>query len=206
MRGIEAALNWFGSLGGLFRGWWDAAANAVHAEIDKLLGFVESIPGRINSALGGLPGMMFRAGVHVISSLLDGIKSMIGEVGSVISSIASKVAGFFGLSPAVEGPLSAGGAPEIRGQHFAADIARGILSGRGAVAAAAGQVARGAAIGPSGGGGYGAAAAAGGGTVTLQIGGGGGSGLDALFMTWLKGSVRTEGGDPAVFSRKVKFL
>jgi phage-related protein len=129
--GIKVILSWFGKLGGLFRGWWDDGVRAVSSEIDKMIGFVESIPGRVNSALGGLPGMMYRAGVHVIENLLDGITSMIGSIGSVMGGIASKVAGFFGLSPAKEGPLSAGGAPFIRGQHFVADIAQGMTSGLG---------------------------------------------------------------------------
>jgi hypothetical protein len=58
-----------------------------------------------------------------------------------MSSIASKVAGFFGLSPAREGPLAGGGAPFIRGMHFTRDIAQGIISGRGQVAYAASQIA-----------------------------------------------------------------
>jgi len=182
----------------------DAAAQAVGSEVDKLMGFVERIPGRINSALGGLPGMMFRAGVHVIESLLSGITSMIGDVGSTIGHIAGKIAGFFGLSPAIEGPLSGGGAPEIRGQHFTADIARGMLSGLPAVGSAAQRIAGAAGIGPSGGG-YGAGA--GGGPIVLQISpGSGGSGLDQMFMTWLKNNVRASGGDPRIFNKKVQFI
>ena len=172
--------------GGLFRGWWDEAAKAVSSEIDKLMGYVEAIPHRINSALGGLPGMMFSAGVHVIESLLSGITSMIGSIGNVMGGIASKVAGFFGLSPAKEGPLSGGGAPEIRGQHFAADFARGMLSGQSSIASAAHHLAGTAGLGSgSASGGAGTAGSAGG-TLTIQIAAGGGSGLEAQFWSWFK--------------------
>lgn len=199
---IKGILNWFGKLGGLFGGWWDDAVRAVSSKIDTMIHFVESIPGRINSALSGLPGMMFKAGVHVIQSLLDGITSMIGKIGSVMGSIASKVAGFFGLSPAKEGPLSGGGAPEIRGQHFAADIAAGMLSGRGAIASAAHQLAGAAGIGP----GAGSGTAGGAGQIAIQLtAGGGGSGLDNMFMTWLKTSIRASGGDPRILTKKVQF-
>ena len=127
---------------------------------------------------------------------------MIGAVGNTVAGIARKVAGFFGLSPAVEGPLSGGGAPEIRGQHFAADIARGMLSGLPSVGSAAHRIAGAAGISPSGAGGV---AGPGGGTLQLQVTGGG-SGLDQLFMTWLKNNVRANGGDPAMFNRKVAFI
>jgi len=152
---VKGILGWFGHLGALFRGWWDEAAAGTASGIGKMISFAESIPGRINSALGGLPGMMFRAGVNVIKSLISGIESMISSVGSVVAGVARKVAGFFGLSPAVEGPLSGGGAPEIRGQHFAADISRGMLSGLPGVASAASRLAGAAAVGPGGRGGGG---------------------------------------------------
>lgn len=137
---IKTVLGWFGKLGSLFGGWWDDAAKAVSGMIDKLVGFVAKIPSRINSALSGLPAMLFKAGVNAIKSLISGIESMFGAVGNVVSSLASKVAGFFGLSPAKEGPLSGGGAPSIRGQHFAADIAEGMTSGLGLVRAAAARL------------------------------------------------------------------
>ena len=177
---------------------------------DVLLRWVGGIPGRINSALGGLPGMLFRAGVHAMESLIDGLLSMVGKLGSVMGSIASKVAGFFGLSPAKEGPLSGGGAPEIRGQHFAQDIAAGMLSRSGAVAAAAQQVAQAAAVTSAGSGGNAVAGGRGGyggAPVVLQLmPAAGGSGIDALFMKWLQNAVRTQGGDPRMFNRKVAFI
>jgi hypothetical protein len=121
---------------------------------------------------------------------------MIGSVGSAVAGIASKVAGFFGLSPAVEGPLSGGGAPEIRGRHFADALASGMLGGLPGVAASAGRVASAAGIGPGRG--------AGGGDVVIRIQPGG-SGLDRLFMDWLKYSIRTGGGDPRILTSKVRF-
>lgn len=202
---IKVELSWFEKLAGLFRGWWDDAVRAVSSEIDKLVGYVEKIPGRINSALGGLPGMMFKAGVHVIESLLSGITSMIGNIGSTMGNIASKVAGFFGLSPAKEGPLSGGGAPEIRGAHFAEAFAQGMLSRQGAIGSAAQRLAGTAGMGAgsaSGGAGGGAAGA----PQPIQLTVSGGTGLDQLFMTWLKNNVRASGGDPRIFNRKVQFL
>ena len=184
---------------------WHAIYDGAVRMIHDVVSWFERLPGLILNAISALPGMMFRAGVNVIQHLIDGFLSMVGSVGSAIGGIAKKVAGFFGLSPAVEGPLSGGGAPEVRGQHFAADLARGMLSGHSAVASAASRLAGGAAIGPAGGG-YGAAGAAGR-PLTIQITpGGGSSGLEQQFWTWLKGGVRAQGGDPRIFNRKVQFI
>ena len=120
---------------------FDTIRHDVAADFDAAVAYVKTIPGKIISALAALPGMMWRAGVHAIESLISGITSMIGKIGSVMGGIASKVAGFFGLSPAKEGPLSAGGAPWIRGQHLVQDIAGGMLSAQPGLASAARQIA-----------------------------------------------------------------
>ena len=208
VNGIKTILSWFSGIADMFRKWWDDAVTAVRTEIDKMMTWVGGIAGRVNSALGGLPGMMFRAGVHAIESLIDGITSMIGKLGNVMSGVASKVAGFFGLSPAKEGPLSGGGAPEIRGQHFAEAFAAGMLGGQDTVHAAAMRLAGAAGAAPGSGaypGGSAGGPAAGPLTIQFQLGHGS-SGLDQMFMTWLKGAVREGGGDPRIFTRKVAFI
>lgn len=42
-------------------------------------------------------------------------------------------------------------------------------------------------------------------TIQLTADGSGGTGLDSLFMTWLKNTVRAQGGDPRIFTKKVQF-
>ena len=191
---------------GFFKRMFSDVTSTVRSGAASVVSFFTGLPGRIASALSSLGSMMFNAGVHAIQSLISGITSMIGSVGSTMSGIASKIAGFIGLSPAKEGPLSGGGAPEIRGAHIAQDIAKGMMSGHGAVATAAQHLAGTAAIGSAGGGGAGGAGAGGAGGVTIQLqAGGGGSGMDQLFMNWLKQTVRVSGGDPRIFNRKVQF-
>lgn len=187
-------------------GAWNALFGGVKSVISNLLGFVERLPGEIMNSISALPGMMFRAGIHVIDSLINGMVSMAGKLGSFVGGLAGKVAGFFGLSPAKEGPLSGAGAPEIRGAHFTEALAAGMLSGRGAVQAAAQHLAGAAALTP-GGGGYGGGAGGAAGQVAVQFQlGSGGSGIDQLFMTWLKNAIRTGGGDPRILTKKVAFL
>ena len=180
VRGVETVLSWFGKLGSLFYGWFMNGVHAVVNAVGSLLRFVGGIPGWINNALGGLPGMMLNAGINAINSLINGIWSGVGALGSMMGKIASKVAGFFGLSPAKEGPLSGGGAPQIRGRHLAADIAAGMLDEERSIAAAAHTLAGSAGLLPGGagnlvpGGGTAGAGASGGmsiGPITLTVNG-----------------------------------
>jgi len=109
---------------------------------------------------------------------------MLGALGNMAGSVASKIAGFFGLSPAREGPLSGSGSMEIRGQHIARDLARGMASGAGGVGISAGLMAR-AAVPAAGA--YGA-------PLRLEVTGHGGGMLDQLFISWLRNYVRVAGG------------
>jgi hypothetical protein len=143
---VRTVLSWFEQLAGLFRGWWDAAYNAVLAPIGHLIATVAAIPGQILAALAGLAGDLFNAGLHAMESLASGLASGAGSVVGTVAGLASKVAGFFGLSPAREGSLAGGGAPEIRGAHFAAALAAGMLGGRGSIAAAAAALAQAAGV------------------------------------------------------------
>jgi TP901 family phage tail tape measure protein len=126
-----------------------------------VVSWFEQLPGKILSAIASLPGMLLRAGEHAIDSLIDGLSSGIGKIGSVMGGIASKIAGFIGLSPAREGPLSGSGAMYNRGLHIPQDVAAGIYAGLPGVATAAhrlaGTVALGGGTGGVGGGGGGLA-------------------------------------------------
>jgi phage-related protein len=153
---------------------WHMIVTGAEQMANDVTDFFRSLPGRILAALGDLASLLYNAGRNVISGLINGVTSMVGSLGSVMGSIAHKVAGFFGLSPAVEGPLSGGGAPEIRGAHFADALASGMASHTGRVAAAAGRLAGAAGL------------AAGSGAATA--GGGHGRGLEL--------TVRAESSDP----------
>jgi len=194
----------FTQMGHLIESAWDHTVGAVISTGARVTSWFQALPGRIMSFLAGLPGMLFTAGQNAIRGLISGLGSMLGALGSMASSIASKVAGFFGLSPAREGPLSGLGAPEIRGRHFTEAFAGGMISGLGSAHSAAARLATAAtlaqAAGPAGGyGGY-----LGGGVLRLEVTGGQ-SVFDQFMGTWLRNWVRVQGGDPAMFQRKVKY-
>jgi phage-related protein len=153
----------------------------------------EQLPGRVMAGIAALPGMMLRAGEHAIDSLIDGLTSGIGKIGSVMGGIASKIAGFIGLSPAREGPLSGSGAMFNRGLHIPQDLAAGIDAGRSGLASAASRMAGTVSAGSAGAAGGGSA----GGYTELRVTGAGSANWMAVVKAiWpdLKLEVRTVGG------------
>ena len=148
--------------------------------------------------------MLFTAGAHAIERLIDGLESKIGHLGNVVAGIASKIAGFFGLSPAVEGPLSGEGAPEIRGQHFSASFGAGMMAGQGAVIGASHQLAQATLAGAASGssrpvaGAAGSYGGGGGDTYHLTVNGFVGSKTELMqeIQTGLKTLKRRNGGAP----------
>lgn len=122
-----------GMVGAYFMGLYQRAK--AHGQ--SLLGFVRGIPGNIRSALGNLSSLLTSAGRSVIQGLINGIKSMIGSVGSAMSGIASKIRSYLPFSPAKDGPLSGGGAPEVSGARIAETLGEGILSELAAIDRAA---------------------------------------------------------------------
>lgn len=189
---IDSVISFFGRLLSDGEHNFDMLRNAVVSIGAGVISWFEQLPGRIIGFLAALPGMMWRAGVNAIMGLIHGIESMAGDVGNAVSSIASKVAGFFGLSPAREGPLAGGGAPFIRGQHFAQDLAAGMVNASPSTAAAAAHLA-GMMTGATGG----AARPAGGGqqAIVLEVASSGQGDFDQFMATWIRKYVRIRGGN-----------
>jgi phage-related protein len=117
----------------LLTGHWGQAWSDLKSLVETNLNGSVNI---IKDILGAIPSYMLSAGEHMVEELASGMMDALPAAASAASAIASKITSFFGLSPAQAGPLSGSGAPEVRGMHFAQDLARGILSGRSAVQAA----------------------------------------------------------------------
>lgn len=92
-------------VGQIFTGAWDQAVNATLAGANRVTEYVRGIPGRIVSALGSVGSILYNAGRELIQGLINGITSMVPNVGSAMSGIASKIRGFLPGSPVKEGPL-----------------------------------------------------------------------------------------------------
>jgi uncharacterized protein involved in cysteine biosynthesis len=103
-------------------------ANRIRQKVDELIRRLRGIPGEIVGAFRNFGSLLINAGRALIQGLINGINQKIGTLRSVISTIAGLIAGFFGSSPAKEGPLSGQGWTKIRGQHMIQDLVEGIRS------------------------------------------------------------------------------
>lgn len=72
----------------------------------------------------GIGSKMYEAGSNIITSIIDGIKSKVSQIGSTMSDVASKIRGYLPFSPAKEGPLS-----DLNRLDFSGPITDSILSG-----------------------------------------------------------------------------
>ena len=98
---------------GLVIGWverlFDDFVSTETRGIDNIVSWFKGLPGRILSAVGDLGSLLFNAGEKVVQGLINGIKSMIGDVGCAIGSVVSEIKNFLPFSPAKKGPLSGSG-------------------------------------------------------------------------------------------------
>ena len=120
----------------------------VGEAITGAIGFVIGLPGRAASALSNIGRSIYGAGRSLIQGFIDGIKSMLGSVGSAVGGILDFAKGFFPSSPAKRGPFSGSGWTDIKasggalfdqftsGANGTIDITPRIGDPRGAVRAA----------------------------------------------------------------------
>lgn len=92
---ISPALNLFagiwnavwGAVSGFVTQIWDGIVGAVRTRIDEVLGFVTGIGESMGSFFGDLIGTAYNWGSNIIQGLLDGLKSMGGQVGNFFSTL-----------------------------------------------------------------------------------------------------------------------
>lgn len=95
---------------------------AVSGHLDDVVGFFAALPARIIRALGDLGGLLFNAGSQLIGGFISGIKSQIGAVASVMSSLpgAGVISGLLGHGLGTSwSPAFAGDAGAFRTQRAA---------------------------------------------------------------------------------------
>ena len=108
-----------------------ALVTAIPKIIPQLKDTLRSMGPEMVSAILALGPSLLNAGQAIIQSFIDGIGSMIGEVGNAIGGVMDFVAGFFPHSPAKRGPLSGAGWYALRsgGQTIPQQLAVGITDG-----------------------------------------------------------------------------
>lgn len=159
--GRNAAADLAGSFGRLrdrgseaFRKLKESIAQRVIEAVTTIRG----LPDKARAALGDLGSRLHSSGRALVRGFINGLKSMIPDVGSAASGLVSRARAFFPFSPAKEGPFSGKGWTLYSGQALAQGFADGIGSRAGMVQAAIGSMVQGAQL-PLGGLGMGLAGA-----------------------------------------------
>ena len=120
---------------GRVRAIFESVKSAVSDKFNAVVSFVKGIPGKILGALGNLGSLLYNAGRNVIQGLINGVRDMIGNVGSAISSVVSVITDHLPWSPAKTGPLRRR-PPEKGGRNIGRMLAKGIAGASGDVGAA----------------------------------------------------------------------
>jgi TP901 family phage tail tape measure protein len=168
----------------VLQGHW---SQAWHYLLDAATAQMHAIQSMIRDIGGTFINILYDAGRDIIEGLIHGIEDAAGGLMSVVSGIGHDVSSAFSSVLSILSPS------KVFAEH-GRDIVRGLIEGIdetspmavSSVRRLAGSLT---AAGHATGGGY----AAGGGQIVLQVTPGG-SGLDELFITWLKHQVRVRGG------------
>lgn len=100
--------------------------SSVLSAVSRVIGAFVNLRSRITATVAGFGSLLFNAGRNLIQGLINGIRSLIGSVGSSMSDIAATIRAYLPFSPAKVGPLSGAGSPELSGEAIARMIADGI--------------------------------------------------------------------------------
>lgn len=88
---VKAVFHTLASIPGQVARYFSRMASAAGDQIGRLIGVVRGIPGRVRGALGNLGGILYSAGQSIIEGLVNGIRSAIGRIRDVLSSVTSMI-------------------------------------------------------------------------------------------------------------------
>ncbi|WP_205879721.1 phage tail protein [Mycolicibacterium peregrinum] len=105
----------------------------------KIPGAFSAVGNAIKNWFNSLPEWAQNAGKKILDGLVIGLKNAtgIGALAGAAKDVVDSIAKWFQSSPAKVGPFSGSGYTLIRGQKMVTDMADGMLSAQGAIAAAA---------------------------------------------------------------------
>lgn len=113
---------------------WNRTREAFSAGVSAVVGFVSSLPGRILGVLSGLGNLLVNTGRALINGLINGIKSALGGLRSMLSSVTN-------LIPDWKGPMRVDARLlEPTGRVIMGGLVEGIDYGSGDVERRLGQV------------------------------------------------------------------
>lgn len=119
---------------GFFSSGFNAVKGAVSSALNNVVDNIKGLAGRVKSAVSGAASWLVSAGKSIIQGLINGIKSMAGSVGDAVKSVLNKARDLLPFSPAKKGPFSGKGWTLYSGRSMMAELAKGIMQRRKAVA------------------------------------------------------------------------
>lgn len=137
-----------GNIGRFFADTWNNVIGGVGGFIGNLMGYFNSLPGRIMGALSGIGTWLLDSGRALIQGFIDGIKGMVSAIGDAVGGVLDFAKSFFPQSPAKRGPFSGRGYTSFSGVALASDFAKGIASQESLVSSAASGLMSAAALNP----------------------------------------------------------
>ena len=121
---------------------WDQIRNGASEMIGDLVRFFTGLPGRILSAVSGLAGMLYHAGVNAIKGLISGAASMVSGAVSTVEGWGHDIANALGSPFGIHFSEPSEASQMVKaGRNIPAGLAKGMTAGTGDVASAAGKIA-----------------------------------------------------------------
>lgn len=128
VRGIGGFFVWLWGILVTTKNNFSSLTKGAVSMVTAVLAQFKAIPGKIISALGNLGGLLFGAGRSLLQGLINGVRNKINELLGLLDWIADRIAGVFGNSPAIYGPLKGRGWTLYRGQNIMEGLIEGIES------------------------------------------------------------------------------
>lgn len=113
----------------IFSGAWEGIKGTVKGGIATVLELFIALPGRLLSALSGVPSQFAASGRAMMQGLIDGIVAMGKSAVNAALNIAKQIRDLLPFSPAKTGPFSGKGYTLYSGMALMEDWAKGIEEG-----------------------------------------------------------------------------
>lgn len=97
------------TIGGTASNLWGTLTSVFSTGVARVGAIFTSLPNLIRSVFSGAAAWLVSSGRALMQGFINGITSMIGEVGNAIGGVLDWAAGFFPHSPAERGPFSGSG-------------------------------------------------------------------------------------------------
>jgi len=125
----------------LVRATWNMFYSIISSQITAAWKTITGVWNTVMSFFAGAQSWLWDAGRNIIKGLINGVTSMINEVGDTIDRVTKIIRDHFPFSPAKIGPLSGRGSLFYAGQKMVKQLQEGINTQEASIATTAGGLA-----------------------------------------------------------------